>query len=139
MLSGYCSRDEHEMGEQEKNKSFIHSIMTSKPKLITDYFSRCPSSSRMNSPIKSSVPNRVKFVRHQSAPLHHRSPVKTRDRPDEQMDMTEFQEQMRAYRMELYKFKSSYSRSPIKQRPTVMNDSPTSPFKQSAPSTPVKR
>lgn len=88
--------------------------------------------------MKSSIPSRLKFVRHQSAPLHHRSPVKMRDRDTEQIDLTEIKEQIRSYRMELYKFKSNYSRSPIKRVPQLTN-LPTSPFKHSAPTTPVKR
>ena len=105
-----------------------HSIMTSERALITDDFPQSPSS-----PMKSSIPSRLTFVRHQSAPLHHRSPVKMRDRDTDPVDLTEIREQIRTYRMELYKFKANYSRSPIKRVP------PSSPFKQSAPTTPVKR
>lgn len=93
-----------------------------------------------NSPSKSSIPSRIKFVRHHSAPLHHRSPVKMRERPMEQQDLEEMRTRIRAFRNDLYKYKSTYSRSPIK-RPNIIGagDLITSPFKHPAPQTPTKR
>lgn len=91
------------------------------------------------SPSKSSIPSRIKFVRHHSAPLHHRSPVKMRERPLEQQDLEEIRTRIRAFRSDLYKYKSNYSRSPIKRLNSTGADPITSPFKVPAPQTPVKR
>ena len=90
------------------------------------------------SPLKSSIPSRIKFVRHHSAPLHHRSPVKMRERLMEQQDLDEIRTRIRAYRNDLYKYKSTYSRSPIK-RPLTIGDTTLSPFKLPGPQTPSKR
>jgi hypothetical protein len=87
---------------------------------------------------KSSIPTRIKFVRHHSAPLHHRSPIKMRERLMEQQDLEEIRTRIRAYRNDLYKYKSTYSRSPIK-RLNTNGDTTLSPFKLPAPQTPVKR
>jgi len=87
---------------------------------------------------KSSIPTRIKFVRHHSAPLHHRSPIKMRERLMEQQDLEEIRTRIRAYRNDLYKYKSTYSRSPIK-RLNSNGDTTLSPFKLPAPQTPVKR
>ena len=87
---------------------------------------------------KPSFPARVKFVRHQSAPLHHRSPVKSRERPMEEQELNEMRAQIRAFRSDLYKYKAAYSRSPSKRWPHA-GDPPTSPFKSPARQTPVKR
>lgn len=91
------------------------------------------------SPSKSSIPSRIKFVRHHSAPLHHRSPVKMRERPLEQQDLEDIRTRIRAFRNDLYKYKSTYSRSPIKRLNSTGADPITSPFKIPAPQTPVKR
>ena len=91
------------------------------------------------SPSKSSIPSRIKFVRHHSAPLHHRSPVKMREQPLEQQDLEDIRTRIRAFRNDLYKYKSTYSRSPIKRLNSTGADLPTSPFKIPAPQTPVKR
>lgn len=87
---------------------------------------------------KPSFPSRVKFVRHQSAPLHHRSPVKMRERPMEQEELNEMRAKIRAFRSDMYKYKAAYSRSPNK-RCQHTGDVPTSPFKSPAPQTPGKR
>lgn len=87
---------------------------------------------------KSSIPIRIKFVRHHSAPIHHRSPVKMRERHMEQQDLEEIRTRIRAFRNDLYKYKSTYSRSPIK-RSNMLGDITTSPFKHPSPQTPVKR
>ncbi|CAF0857906.1 unnamed protein product [Adineta ricciae] len=86
---------------------------------------------------KSSIPIRIKFVRHHSAPIHHRSPVKMRERHMEQQDLEEIRTRIRAFRNDLYKYKSTYSRSPIK-RSNMLGDITTSPFKYPSPQTPVK-
>jgi len=85
---------------------------------------------------KSSIPSRLKFVRHHSAPLHHRSPVKTREQPIDQQDLDDIRTRIRAYRTDLYKYKASYSRSPIKRFHSTGNETPPSPFKIQ---TPIKR
>ncbi|UJR25884.1 hypothetical protein I4U23_007232 [Adineta vaga] len=87
--------------------------------------------------MKSSIPTRIKFVRHHSAPLHHRSPVKMRERFMEQQDLEDIRTRIRAFRNDLYKYKSTYSRSPIK-RSNIIGDKTTSPFKHPSPQTPVK-
>ena len=91
------------------------------------------------SPSKSSIPSRIKFVRHHSAPLHHRSPVKMRERLMEHQDLEEIRARIRAFRNDLYKYKSTYSRSPIKRPNNTTGDSTPSPFKLPAPQTPLKR
>lgn len=135
--------------------------------LITDFFSKCHSTSASNAALfekstkviktdkqstikkevidvdpnpfisneKPSIPSRIKFVRHQSAPLHHRSPVKARDKPIGQEELEEIRTRIRAFRNDLYKYKSTYSRSPIKPNANF-GDKLISPFK--SPSTPIK-
>lgn len=92
-----------------------------------------------NSPLKSSIPSRIKFVRHHSAPLHHRSPVKMRERLMEQQDLEEMQARIRVFRQDLYKYKSTYCRSPIKRSNIIGGDIRSSPFKIPLPQTPPKR
>lgn len=87
---------------------------------------------------KPSIPSRITFVRHHSAPLHHRSPIKMRERPMEQQDLEDIRARIRAYRTDLYKYKSSYSRSPIKRFHSTGGEAPPSPFKMPTPQTPVK-
>lgn len=128
--------------------------MSQRTLLITDFFSSTRSTSVSNAnlfdkptkteiefdrrtpspPAKSSIPTRIQFVRHHSAPLHHRSPVKMRERPIEQQDLEDIRTRIRAYRTDLYKYKSSYSRSPIKRFNSTGGELPPSPFK-----TPIKR
>jgi hypothetical protein len=92
------------------------------------------------SPSKSSIPSRIKFVRHHSAPLHHRSPVKMRERLMEHQDLEEIRARIRVFRNDLYKYKSTYSRSPIKRPPNINGgDTTPSPFKLPKPQTPIKR
>ncbi|CAF4307876.1 unnamed protein product, partial [Adineta steineri] len=112
--------------------------MPQKTLLITDFFSKCHSTTTSNAALfekpmkvikveeesklfettsvpKSPIPTRIKFVRHQSAPLHHRSPIKMREHTIEPQDLEEIRARIRAYRIELHKYKSTYSRSPIKR------------------------
>lgn len=89
-----------------------------------------------NSPKKSTIGGRLKFVRHQSAPLHHRSPVKSREPLMNEQNLDDIRAEIRTYRMELYKYKTSYTRSPIKRVASSGFESPKSPFKHP---TPVKR
>ncbi|CAM4840530.1 unnamed protein product, partial [Rotaria magnacalcarata] len=89
------------------------------------------------SAIKSSVPSRIKFVRHHSAPLHHRSPIKMREGSIGQQELEDIRTRIRVFRNDLYKYKSAYSRSPIKC-PNINGDVLTSPFKHPTQLTPVK-
>ncbi|CAF3281953.1 unnamed protein product [Rotaria socialis] len=89
------------------------------------------------SAIKSSVASRIKFVRHHSAPLHHRSPIKMREGSIGQQELEEIRTRIRVFRNDLYKYKSTHSRSPIK-RPNIIGDVLTSPFKHPTQLTPVK-
>jgi hypothetical protein len=98
-----------------------------------------PSSLPVSSPYKSSIPSRIKFVRHHSAPLHHRSPVKMRERLMEQQDLEDIRTRIRAFRNDLYKYKSTYTRSPIKRLNSTGGEVHLSPFKHPSPQTPVKR
>jgi hypothetical protein len=91
------------------------------------------------SPSKSSIPSRIKFVRHHSAPLHHRSPIKMRERLMEQQDLEEIRARIRAFRNDLYKYKSTYTRSPVKRPNIIGGDTTPSPFKLPTPQTPTKR
>ncbi|CAF0880917.1 unnamed protein product [Adineta steineri] len=147
--------------------------MHQKTLLITDFFSKCRSTTTSNAALfekpmkvikveeesklfetnldqctpnlsletttvpKSPIPTRIKFVRHQSAPLHHRSPIKMREHTIEPQDLEEIRARIRAYRIELHKYKSTYSRSPIK-RFNTNGDITTSPFKHPSPQTPGK-
>ena len=90
------------------------------------------------SPLKSSIPSQIKFARHHSAPLHHRSPIKMRERLMGQEDLEDIRKRIRAFRNDLYKYKLTYSRSPIK-RPCIIMDTPSSPFKLPVPRTSLKR
>ncbi|CAF0855703.1 unnamed protein product [Rotaria sordida] len=84
------------------------------------------------SSIKSSISTRIKFVRHHSAPLHHRSPIKIRENAIAQQDLEDIRTRIRAFRNDLYKYKSTYSRSPIK-RSNIIGDVSSSPFKHPTP------
>ncbi|CAF4393328.1 unnamed protein product, partial [Adineta steineri] len=55
----------------------------------------------------------------------------------EPQDLEEIRARIRAYRIELHKYKSTYSRSPIK-RFNTNGDITTSPFKHPSPQTPGK-
>lgn len=136
----------------DKSMKVIKIEETSQDDLLQTEFDQCTPSppspqetiqskeqSSIASPSKSAVLSRVKFVRHQSAPLHHRSPVKMRERPLEQQELEEIRTRIRAFRTDLYKYKSTYSRSPIKRLNSTGTDPSTSPFKIPAPQTPVKR
>ncbi|CAF3916927.1 unnamed protein product [Rotaria sp. Silwood2] len=92
---------------------------------------------RETSSTKSLIPSRIKFVRHHSAPLHHRSPIKMREGSIEQQDLDDIRARIRTFRNDLYKYKSTYSRSPMK-RPNIIGDILSSPFKHPTPQTPVK-
>ena len=134
----------------EKSMKVIKVEETAQDELLQIDFDQCtpPSSQEtiqseeppsIASPTKSAIPSRMKFVRHHSAPLHHRSPVKMRERPMEQQDLEEFRTRIRAFRADLYKYKSTYSRSPIKRLTSTGADLSTSPFKIPSPQTPIKR
>ena len=101
-------------------------------------FSSFSATAAAMSPAKSSIPSRIQFVRHHSAPLHHRSPVKVRDCLTEPQDVEDMRTRIHAFRRELYKYKSTYSRSPVK-RSSIIGDPITSPFRHPSPQTPVKR
>ena len=62
-----------------------------------------------------------------------------RERLMEQQDLEEIRARIRAYRTDLYKYKSTYTRSPIKRFNTTGTDTPSSPFKLPTAQTPVKR
>jgi hypothetical protein len=61
-----------------------------------------------------------------------------RERFAEQVDLEDMRARIRAFRNDLYKYKSTYSRSPIK-RPNLLGDPTLSPFKQPGPPSPMKR
>jgi hypothetical protein len=103
--------------------------------LVSDETTPLPEAS----PSKSAIPSRLKFVRHHSAPLHHRSPIKMRERLMEQQDLEDIRARIRVFRNDLYKYKSTYTRSPIKRPYIIGGDATPSPFKLPAPQTPVKR
>ena len=130
--------------------------MSKKTLLITDFFpkshpSTASHASLLGKPIKqeaivtfpidtqqeakSSIPARLKFVRHHSAPLHHRSPVKMRERLMEQQDLSEIRERIHAFRNDLSRYKATHGRSPIKRLHTS-GEIGCSPVKLS---TPLKR
>jgi hypothetical protein len=63
-----------------------------------------------------------------------------RERLMEQQDLEEIRARIRTFRNDLYKYKSTYSRSPIKRLNIIgIGDTTPSPFKLPAPQTPVKR
>jgi hypothetical protein len=62
-----------------------------------------------------------------------------RERLMEQQDLEEIRTRIRAFRNDLYKYKSTYSRSPIKRLNSTGGDTTPSPFKLPTPQTPVKR
>ena len=63
-----------------------------------------------------------------------------RERLMEQQDLEEIRTRIRAFRNDLYKYKSTYARSPIKRlNSSTGGDTTPSPFKLPGPQTPVKR
>ncbi|CAF3328191.1 unnamed protein product [Rotaria sp. Silwood1] len=106
---------------------------TQRNEIISDNTDSLPKTSST----KSLIPSRIKFVRHRSAPLHHRSPIKMREASIEQQDLEDIRARIHAFRNDLYKYKSIYSRSPIK-RSNIIGDALSSPFKYPPPHTPIK-
>jgi len=62
-----------------------------------------------------------------------------RERLMEQQDLEEIRARIRAFRNDLYKYKSTYSRSPVKRPNIIGGDTTPSPFKLPSPQTPAKR
>jgi hypothetical protein len=62
-----------------------------------------------------------------------------RERLMEQQDLEEIRTRIRAFKNDLYKYKSTYTRSPIKRLNIIEGSTTPSPFKLPAPQTPVKR
>jgi hypothetical protein len=62
-----------------------------------------------------------------------------RERLMEQQDLEEIRARIRAFRNDLYKYKSTYTRSPVKHPNIIGGYTTPSPFKLPTPQTPTKR